>query len=44
MTALLAGLGVGALIGLPVSALTTRALCRGKRLRFPYGIPRTEVK
>lgn len=29
MTAFLAGLGFGALIGLPASVLTTRALCRG---------------
>lgn len=43
MTAFLAGLGFGAIVGVPVSWVTTKLLLRRKRLRFPHGIPRTEV-
>ena len=42
MTAFLAGLGFGALVGVPVSWVTTKLLLRRRRLRFPYGIPRAE--
>ena len=42
MTAFLAGIGFGAIVGVPVSYVTTKLLLRRKRLRFPHGIPRAE--